>query len=321
MSEETTGWSARAAGHARRATRLPLKALIPCAIALGAGGAFAAAAIPGSGGVITACYSTHTTMADVLTTDSQGDETDDFVPQYGSVRVIDPSAAPATAEILSNDTTTTVNSYNNACAPWEQTVTWNQQGPQGPAGAPGAAGPAGPAGADASITGASGFDVKAAKSTNLYGRLSGINGAVTSKGESDTISLQEFAFGAEQTLVNPIKGATGANPGTTLQTFEIVKKVDKTSATLLKDLTAARPISTLTVDVAHVSKGKSTVVARYTLTNVVLKNISQKGNAETVSGVFSKLSSTVGSGSDTVTTSGLTPGKPASWDLENGSSS
>ena len=82
------------------------KIALPTVAALGVGGAFAAAAIPGADGTINGCYTT-----------AGG--------QQGTLRVVD---------------------EGEACAKGETSITWNQKGEQGDRGTEGPAGPQGPAG-------------------------------------------------------------------------------------------------------------------------------------------------------------------------------
>lgn len=343
MSAEEASRIARTAERVRRSTKLPLKVLVPTVAALGAGAGFAAAAIPGSNGVITACYNTQTSVADVQPMDSDDPGgSDQLQPQYGTLRVIDPSASPVTETVLVNDTPTTANDYVNACAPWEQQVTWNQQGPQGIQGLQGGQGPQGPTGAtgatgktgstgkkgatgkkgqdgaDASILGAATFEIDAGGGTQLFAKLADISGESKVAGEQGAIQLETFAFGAESPVIGESKGA---GSGKTVQTFEFTKKVDQSSSALFKDLQSDKTISKMEVDADHAAgSGRPTQVATYTFSEVVLKSIKQKGGDETVVGVFSKMQSSIGTGTSKVQTQ-LNPGGAVSWDLGTKSTS
>ncbi|HEX3618730.1 MAG TPA: type VI secretion system tube protein Hcp, partial [Solirubrobacteraceae bacterium] len=296
---------ARTAEKLRRGTRLPLKVLLPTTAALGAGGALAAAAIPGSNGVITACYST---LPVVMGEGYVDDAAQYEIPVYGNVRVIDPSATPETTTTDWNqESISPVPVYNSSCAPWEQTVTWNQQGPAGPQGP---AGKDGTNGQNGSIEGAATFEIDASGSTELFAKLADISGTAKVEGQSGLISLQSLAFGAE----SPVVVGTGQGSKQTVQTFEFTKKVDKTSTQLFTDLQDGKAITKMQVEADHATKKGATEDATYTFTDVKLKSITQKGGKETVIGVFTKMQSSIGSGSSKVQTS-LNPGGGASWDL------
>ena len=90
----------------RRVNRKLVTTGIATSVLLGAGGV-AYAAIPGTDGLIHACYDT----------------------QSGQVRLVDPATGQP-----------------KGCGKTEKAVAWNQQGPAGPTGPAGPAGPAGPQG-------------------------------------------------------------------------------------------------------------------------------------------------------------------------------
>jgi type VI secretion system secreted protein Hcp len=322
MSAEEASRIARAAERLRRSTRMPLKVIVPTVAAIGVGGGFAAASIPGANGVVTACYST---LPAVIGQNFQDDTPQYGVPVYGSVRVIDPSAAPQTTTTDWNQSfnTTPYPVYNNACAPWEQQITWNQEGPQGAQGAQGPTGSNGTSGKNgqnASILGAATFEIDAGGGTELFAKLSDITGSAKVSGEQGTIELQSFAFGAESPVIAPKGSGVGAGKAT-VQTFELTKKVDNTSSTLFKDLQTSKTIAKLEVDADHAAKkGAPTQVGQYALSNVILKSIKQKGGEETVVGVFSKMTSSIGSGNSKVQTQ-LNPSGAVTYDLGTKSAS
>ena len=84
------------------------------------GAGVAVAAVPGSGGVITACVNVTTTT---------GGTTVPFTGQGSNLTVIDPSAG------------------EQCTSPSQTTLTWNVTGPPGPVGPTGAGGPTGAPGA------------------------------------------------------------------------------------------------------------------------------------------------------------------------------
>jgi type VI protein secretion system component Hcp len=166
--------------------------LIAVAVLVGAG-TVAVASIPGSDGVITACWN------------STAGST------YGALRVIDPSLA---------GTTRSANEYS--CQSGETQITWNQQGPTGPTGPTGPAGPAGPQGARApsSVLSFSGSGGGGGGGGSLYLlKLKGLTGESQVKKHKGEIDLKSVSFGAGQ---NKPKSAE----------IIVVKRIDSTSPKL-----------------------------------------------------------------------------------------
>jgi type VI protein secretion system component Hcp len=280
------GWIIGAAALLRHPSRDSLKLLVPVAAVLGAGAAVAIGSIPSSDGTITGCVNT------------AGFSGFEETPA-GSLRVIDPSAT-------STDPSVT------ACQEGETTLTWNQQGPQGPPGNPGAAGlngqqgQSGKDGKTGTLVGQTNFGITSSKSSKLFLRIKGISGTEQVKGDGGGfIALGSFAAGAEGASVG--SASTGAGAGkVTLQTFTFTKAVDATSGELFKDLAQHKLISEMEVIVGHQSGKQLVQVASYTLTNVLITNIQDTGksgaNAEHVSGTFTRLKGTVGTGKNSVPT-------------------
>jgi type VI secretion system secreted protein Hcp len=149
--------------------RLSAKSLALIAIAiLVAAGTYAVASIPGSDGVITACWD-HTAGA-----------------TYGALRVIDPS--------LSGNTRS-ANEYS--CQSNETQLTWNQQGPTGPVGPAGPLGPQGPAGPQGPRAPSSILSFTGGVKT-MFLTLPGITGESKVTGHKGQIELQSWSFGATQ---------------------------------------------------------------------------------------------------------------------------
>jgi type VI protein secretion system component Hcp len=111
--------------------------------------------------------------------------------------------------------------------------------------------------------------------------------------------------------------STGAGAGkVTVQTFQFVKHVDSTSNTLHRDLDAGTAIRRAEIDVVHANdKGATTQVASYVLDDVLIKNIDDRGNTETVTGVFAKLEGSLGSGANKVPTGWNKVTNTADWNL------
>ena len=153
--------------------------VVAVVLAIGAGAA-AIAAIPGDGGVITACYNNDPASA-----------------QFGTLRVIDPSAEP----------TTRGTNYHSTCQSGEQQITWNQQGPTG------RTGPAGPRGPSTTFT----FQ---ARGSRIYLALPGIEGDSTDEGHEGEIDIEQLSLG----------GSGKVSKGEIV----IIKSVDKSSPSLFK---------------------------------------------------------------------------------------
>lgn len=199
--------------------------------------ATAIAAVPGSNGVIDACYEV---------------QSDGVTPVTGApnVRIIDPSAGQT---------------CNPAGAPAqaEHALSWNVTGPAGPqgaAGSPGAQGATGPAGSTVSIGGQT-FTLGDGKT--LTGPTSPIPPLQVKPGAPPVATITLAGGGAISSgvlawqLINP--------PGTAargIKGIQIVKHVDKASPTLLKWCATGRHIKSgkITVRAADVDGGPQTIV-------------------------------------------------------------
>lgn len=237
------------------------------AIGAGAGAAAAAiAAVPGSDGVIHACYEVQRDGTTPVTT-------------AGNVRIIDPSAGQ---------------SCNPAGAPAaaEHALDWNVSGPPGPAGAagspgaPGATGPqgaSGPAGTTVSIDGQT-FTLGAGRT--LTGPASPIPPLQVSPGAASvaTMSLGGGA-GNSGVLAWQLVNAPAATARSSIKGIQIVKHVDKSSPTLFKACVNGKhfPKVVITVRKATADGGPQTIV----LTNATVDSYTTdadkgKGGAGTV---------------------------------------
>jgi len=258
--------------RSRRWLRLPAKAVLLVAAALGAGAAVAIGAIPGSNGTITACYNTNDGATNPYGTP---------VP-YGELRVIDPSLSTSTVEVEPDE---------YSCESYEQTITWNQQGPQ--------------AASPAEVIGQTTFSIDAGPSSRLFLKIAGISGPTTVKGATGDVELSSFGAGTEGAVTGSATSGAGAGKATA-QLFEFVKAVNATSSPLFKDLASGKVIPTMTVIVDHASGDTLTTVATYTLTDVKITGIKDTGDpgikGEQVTGEFVKLSGDVGTGTTKVAT-------------------
>ena len=189
--------------------------LIAVAVLVGAG-TYAVASIPGSDGVITACW------------DHNNDTS-----HFGTLRVIDPSL-PASGH----------SNYEYSCLTNETQITWNQQGPQGPQGPAGAAGPAGAQGAQGAAPPFSLLSFNARGNT-IFLSIAGIDGESAQKGHKGDIELRGVSLG----------GATTASK-TKAGEFKIVKLVDKSSPTLFKACATGKHFPKVTISMRKAGKGQ-----------------------------------------------------------------
>ncbi|MDP1849301.1 MAG: type VI secretion system tube protein Hcp [Solirubrobacteraceae bacterium] len=170
---------------------------LPTVAALGAGGAFAAAAIPGADGTVTGCYTT-----------SGG--------QQGNLRVID---------------------EGQSCNKAETQITWNQKGvqgdrgPEGPAGPQGQTGPQGPAGASEALL-IGGEALQGGRAQGFL-TINGIKGESTDKAHKDAIDISSFSFGVTNSGSAQVGGGLGAGKAS-FSSFKFNKLYDSSSPALFE---------------------------------------------------------------------------------------
>lgn len=278
MSREDANRIARAAERTRRYSRMPLKALVPTAAALGAGAAVAIGQIPGSGGTITACY--QNVPAGVNGADNQ----------YGALRVIDPSQTTATdTHVYSCDPST------------EQTITWNQTGPTGPQGQTGSQGP------PSKIVPESTLSIKSPQ-YEIFLKLAGVPGDDKKLGNTERVT--EFDLGAA--------GEISGNTQITIQSFEVQKKTaNKATFTFEKYLTGGGKIGDGQIIVESTSVGKTAVVGVWDFKGIHITSDQLGGSGqpeESVSFSFAKVKAILGEGQQKLTT-GWTTAKSVGFDL------
>ncbi|MBS1862528.1 MAG: type VI secretion system tube protein Hcp [Actinobacteria bacterium] len=199
--------------------------------------ATAIAAVPGTDGVINACYEV---------------QRDGVTPLTGApnVRIIDPSAGQTC-------------NPPGAPAQAEHALSWNVTGPAGPqgaAGSPGAQGAAGPAGATVSIGGQT-FTLGDGKT--LTGPTTPIPPLQVKPGAPPVATITLAAAGGAISsgilawqLVNPPSAAARGIKG-----IQIVKHLDKSSPTLLKWCVTGKHIKSgkITVRAAGANGGPQTI--------------------------------------------------------------
>src|SRR4051812_49374519 len=177
--------------------RKTLKIAVPTVAALGAGAAFAVAAIPDSNGVIHGCVERTATGPNGFP---------------GSLRVID---------------------GGNECANSETPLDWNQQGPAGPAGQPGQQGQQGPKGDKGDPGDADGSQTPTPTS-HVFLKLDGVEGSSQDpahKGQSDVLSLSWGSY--RNGSIGPGSGGGGAT-GALFRDVHVQKLHDRSSPKLFK---------------------------------------------------------------------------------------
>ncbi len=179
------------------------KIALPTVAALGVGGAFAAAAIPGPDGTITGCYKATGALLN------------------GNLRVVDDG---------------------QACAKGETQIKWNQKGVPGTPGKTGAdgktgeqgpVGPQGPAGANGSEAILIGGEALAGGRAQAFLKLGDIKGESLDKQHKDEIDIQSFSFGVTQTGGGGFGGGGGEGKAT-FSSFHVNKLYDAASPALFK---------------------------------------------------------------------------------------
>jgi type VI secretion system secreted protein Hcp len=262
-----------------RHLRVSWKVVVPTVLALGFGGAVAAASIPGSNGVIMGCYVTNSAQ-------------DYYEQPIGSLRVIDPS-----------DTTDSTPGASS-CLSGETTINWNQQGPtgatgpQGPAGQNGqngqngAQGPQGPAGVSASGGGSGGHVIMKLNPANAnLGSLTPVGETVNNTLSNQTFDISSFELGATS-QVNIGSATTGAGRGkATFQKFVVTKPVDKYSSVLFLDLTKGTLLKSAEIIVRKTgANGMAVPYAQYLMKQVAITDIHVSGGSgtptETIQGEY-----------------------------------
>jgi type VI secretion system secreted protein Hcp len=238
----------------------PWKAALLVAVgAVGGGAALAAASVPGSGGVINACYEA---------ADGSGQ------PVAGSnVHVINTADGQTCSTF--NDATTYV------------PLDWNQTGPTGSTGTPGTPGTPGAAGKTVTVVGGGTVTLPnrqvltvgpAAAPIPTNGNAIGLltfkqlkQGPVKVGNKTDSFEILGFSFGAQTPTGSNSGGASGKRQHSPIT---IVKEVDSASPLLLQALVTNEALKTVGLTFTRPSQtGKETVYQRITLTNATISSV------------------------------------------------
>ena len=216
------------------------KIAIPTVAALGVGGAFAAAAIPGADGTITGCY-----------TAAGG--------QQGTLRVVDDG---------------------QACAKGETQIKWNQQGPPGEPGKTGAQGPAGPQGpagvSDALLIGGEALE---GGSAQAFLKLDGVKGESKDSKHADEIEILSFSFGVTNSGTASTGGGLGAGKAT-FSSFRFNKLYDRSSPALFEGTATGEHFKTATFAFRRKGADNPADFLTIKLEDVLISSYQQGGTKE-----------------------------------------
>jgi len=242
--------------------------------AAGGGAALAAASVPGSGGVITACVNVGVSGATTVPLQN--------VSGGGNVDIIDPGAGQACH-------TNPVGV--NPSGPNQTTLSWNAAGPTGPTGSNGPTGPQGAAGLKGAIgptntviegntltlpnrevitVGNSDVLAPQVTSTRSVGMLKvlGPHGAI---GKS-SIEIYSFSLGASNPSTTG--GSGGASGKRTHSPITVVKEVDSASPLLLQALVTNEVFKQIALSFDRpAAGGKEVVYETITLTNATIASV------------------------------------------------
>lgn len=219
--------------------RRAAKFAVPTVAALGAGGAFAMAAIPDSGGTVNACYI------------SSGNE-------RGNLRVVE---GPGD------------------CKPNETAISWAQKGPAGPpgdkgdTGAQGPAGPAGPAGAalpecqDGTDPLLVGGRTLTASSLDTFMKLDGIPGESQDSKHKSEINVLSFCFGLQNESA----------PTPSFSSFHFDKLYDKASPLLVAAAASGQHIAKALITVSRAT-GQEQDFLTYEFADVTVTQYQEGGD-------------------------------------------
>ena len=222
------------------------KIAIPTVAALGAGGAFAAAAIPGADGTITGCYT------------SGGNA-------QGNLRVID---------------------EGESCSKAETQIKWNQkgvpgdrgpEGPIGPQGPEGAQGPAGANGTEALLIGGEALNSGRA---DAFVVIDGIKGESNDSKLADAIDIKSFSFGVTNVAtIGTGAGGIGGAGKASFSSFKFNKLYDASSPPLFAATASGKHLEDATFSFRRTGENPATFLT-VKLSDVIVTGYQQGGTKE-----------------------------------------
>jgi type VI secretion system secreted protein Hcp len=229
------------------------KIAVPTVAALGVGGAFAAAAIPGPDGTITGCYRPGGGGA-----------------LSGNLRVVDDG---------------------QACAKGETQIKWNQKGAPGTPGTPGKtgadgktgeqgpAGPQGPAGANGSEAIVIGGEALNSGRAQAFLKIDGIKGESKDSKHADEIEINSFSWGVTKSGGTATGGGGGAGKAT-FSSFHFNKLYDASSPALFEGVATGEHFKTATLSFRRNGADNPADFLTIKLTDVIVDSYQQGGTKE-----------------------------------------
>lgn len=220
------------------------KIALPTVAALGAGGAFAAAAIPGADGTITGCYMS-----------AGGGQ--------GNLRVID---------------------EGESCGKNETQIKWNQKGvpgdrgPEGPIGPEGPQGPQGPAGANGTEALLIGGQALNSGRAEGFLTIDGVKGESTDSKHAGAIDIRSFSFGVTNSGSAQVGGGIGSGKAS-FSSFKFNKLYDSSSPALFEGTASGEHFKSATFSFRRTGESQPEFLT-IKLSDVLITGYQQGGTKE-----------------------------------------
>jgi len=155
---------------------------------------------------------------------------------------------------------------------------------------------------------------------DTYINIKGVDGEVSAAGAEKSIEVYSFSWGVSNPVTAGSTGGRALSGGkASLSTFNIMKKVDKTSAKLFQNCAGGQQIPEATVIMRKAINGKQETFLKYVFTDLMVESVQWSGSSggddtptESVSLAFNKVAIeyTMYDQKGTATKAGQ-----ASWDL------
>lgn len=266
----------------RRISARTMRIAVPTVAALGAGGAFAVAAIPDSDGTITGCYKASgsgkgqlrvvkdkdacTRRERAITWNEKGEKGDAGAPGAPGAQGPAGPRGDTGAQGPKGDT--------GAQGPRGDTGVPGATGPRGDVGPQGPAGPAGASAADAMMIGGQALSSGRAEA---FLKLNGVVGETADKLHKGEIDIKAFSFGVEN---EASVGAGGLASGKArFSSFKLEKLYDSSSPKLFEAVATGKHFSSALITLRTTGNQPRDFLT-YELTDVVVTGYTQGGRAE-----------------------------------------